>query len=128
METITLTLNARGRTRRVAVGTQDYLVVPVTMIVPGVLPGSNGPLYYPAEEVVKNAQAWNGMPVVVNHPFLNGQPASARTPEALQGQWIGHVYNAGASAADPVLRGEACLNGAEANRVDARVVADVEAG
>jgi hypothetical protein len=128
METITLTLNARGRTRRVTVGSSHYLVVPVTMIVPGVLPGSHGPLYYPADENVKSAHAWNGMPVVVDHPTVNGVPVSARSADVFQTRWVGAVFNAVATEDDPVLRGEAWLDIDRTRAVDPRVLADIEAG
>ncbi len=128
METITLTLNAKGRTRRVSRGSRHYLVVPVNMIVPGVLPGSHGPLFYPPEENVRSPHDWNGMPVVVYHPLVNGTPVSARTPEVWDSHEIGRVYNATASPADPVLRSEAWLDIEDANRVDPRVVLDIEAG
>jgi hypothetical protein len=129
METITLTLNAKGKTRRHSVGSRHFLIVPVNMIVPGVLPGSSGPLYYPPEETSRNPHDWNGMPVVVYHPLdINGQPVSARTPEVFSTSEIGRVYNARATATDPTLIGEAWLDVEDANRVDPRVLADIEAG
>ncbi|MFO0926376.1 MAG: hypothetical protein U0736_04965 [Gemmataceae bacterium] len=32
----------------------------MTLIVPGLLARSRGPLYYPAEEVARNPQDWDG--------------------------------------------------------------------
>jgi hypothetical protein len=40
-----LTANAYGKARREVVNGRDFLVAPLTLIVPGVLHGSQGPLY-----------------------------------------------------------------------------------
>lgn len=84
-----------AKVRQETLNGRHYLVAPLSLIVPGVLNGSRGPLFYPPEEVAKNPQAWNGMPIVVNHPRdPNGTPVSARDPEVLQQWGIGHVYRA----------------------------------
>jgi aspartate carbamoyltransferase regulatory subunit len=88
----TLTANLTGRIRRERLGGRDYIVAPMTMIVPGVLNGSQGPLYYPEEQVARNPAAWNGIPIVVDHPTQNGMPVSARSPGIIQKYGIGTVY------------------------------------
>lgn len=90
----TLTSNLTGKVRRAELHGRAYLVAPLSMIVPGVLHGSKGPLYYPPEEIARNVDAWNGMPIVVYHPERNGQPVSARSPEILETQAIGTVFKA----------------------------------
>lgn len=90
METVSLLLNSKPRS--MVLHGREYLVAPLTMIVPGVLPGSQGPLYYSDREVAKSAPDWNGMPIVVEHPVRNGMPVSGRDPEVFQEQGIGHVY------------------------------------
>jgi len=90
----TVTANLTSGVRRETLQGREYLVAPLTMIVPGVLAGSKGPLYYPEEEVKKNPTAWNGMPIVVNHPMVNGIPVEARSPGVLDKQQIGTVFNA----------------------------------
>lgn len=89
---IRLVLNTSAK--RVRHQGRDYLVVPVTMLVPGVLNGSKGPLYYPPEEVSRNVDAWNGMPLTLDHPVDNesGGNVSARDPGVLEKYGIGHVY------------------------------------
>lgn len=72
---------------------KKHLVVPVTMIVEGVLNGSNGPLLHLAEDFGKFPEAWNGIPVVVNHPAINGQNVSANSPEVIEAEKVGTVYN-----------------------------------
>lgn len=64
------------------------------MIVPGVLNGSQGALYYPVDEVIKNPGIWNGVPVTINHPFDDlGNNVSARDPKIEKKFRIGTVYN-----------------------------------
>ena len=64
------------------------------MIVPGVLNGSQGALYYPVDEVKKNPGIWNGVPVTVGHPYdLTGNNVSARDPKIEKQFRIGTVYN-----------------------------------
>lgn len=68
-----------------------YLVAPLSLIVPGVLNGSQGPLYYPLDEIKKGYEAWQDVPIVVYHPQVNGTPVSANNPEVLAKQQIGMV-------------------------------------
>lgn len=86
--------NKTAKPRKVNWDGRDYYVAPMTMIVPGILHGSSGALLYPPDEVRRTVQAWNSMPVVVNHPMVNGQPVSARDPAILEGQKIGEIFNA----------------------------------
>lgn len=89
-----LTSNFYGKTRRETLNGTDYIVVPLTMVVPGVLNGSRGPLLYPKSELKKDPMAWNNMPIVVNHPRnAFGNPVSARQPEVLEKVGIGTVFN-----------------------------------
>jgi hypothetical protein len=46
----------------------NYLIAPVVMMVEGVHRGSHGPLFHPAIELSKSTAAWEGIPVVINHP------------------------------------------------------------
>ncbi len=72
---------------------RDWTVVPMIMAVEGVLHGSDGPLFYPGEELAKNPFVWNHKPVVVYHPELNGQQLSACDPTILTEQKIGVIMN-----------------------------------
>ena len=49
-------------------GGRRYLVAPVTMIVPGVLNGSQGPLYYSPREIKRSVESWEGKPITLRHP------------------------------------------------------------
>ena len=64
------------------------------MIIPGVLNGSKGSLFYPADEIIRSVDAWNGMPITLGHPTENGSPVSARKPHVIDKFGIGTVYSA----------------------------------
>lgn len=80
-------------TRTVRVNDREYLVAPITIIVPGVLNGSNGPLYYPAEEIARNYDTWNGRPLMYYHPKKGEQNVSANDPEMWAKWCIGYIFN-----------------------------------
>jgi hypothetical protein len=120
-----LTANLVGSVRRAKLHGRDHLVVPVTLIVPGVLNGSQGPLYYPPEEVGKDPAIWNGIPVVVNHPIKDGKHLSARTPDVLESQGVGHLF---ATKANGKLQAEAWIDTARAQKVDNRLLPILENG
>ena len=94
---IQLTANISGKTRKAQLNGREHIVAPLTLIVPGVLNGSRGPLLYPADEVSKNPSAWNHVPIVVYHPTENGQGISARDPDVLNKQGIGVILRANAN-------------------------------
>lgn len=86
--------NSGLTTRKEHLNGRDYLVAPASMLVPGILPGSQGALYYPKEEVIKNTRLWNGMPLTLGHPTdNNGNAVSARNPAILDKFSLGQVFN-----------------------------------
>jgi hypothetical protein len=89
-----LIVNFSGHVRRARYQGRDYLVAPMTLIAPGVLNGSKGPLLYPPDEIAKNHRQWNGVPIVVYHPHRLGQPVSATEPGILDSQGVGVIRNA----------------------------------
>lgn len=100
-----LHVNALGAAERRTLNGRHYLVAPVTMLVPGVLSGSQGPLLYPADEVAKDVQRWNHVPVTLGHPTDgHGRPISGRTAQALEKYQLGFILN---TRFDGALRAEA---------------------
>lgn len=94
MELLLANVGTTGAVRRETVKGREYLVAPMTLIVPGVLSGSRGPLYYPPKEVSKAAEAWNNrVPIVVYHPQdpATGKHLSANSPGVLARSGIGWV-------------------------------------
>lgn len=122
----TLVSNLTPKVRRERLHGRDYLVAPLTMIVPGVLNGSKGALYYPPSEINQSADAWNGMPMVVYHPEEpDGTPCSARDPSVAQKQEIGRVYRA---TANGKLKAEGWFDIEQTRKVNHQVYEDLIAG
>ncbi len=92
METISFSTNAAAERR--TINGREFLVTRATLIVPGVLNGSKGALYYPSDEIAKDPMAWNGMPIVGYHPQVNGIHVSGRDPDIFADQGLGYVYRA----------------------------------
>lgn len=87
-------VNAVGKVRKATLNGRSYLVAPLTMLVPGVLNGSEGPLLYKPEVVSARFQSWNGMPIVINHPVNDkGEGITARSPDVMNQAGVGFVYN-----------------------------------
>jgi len=121
----TLSINARLSTQRKTLHGRDYLVAPLTLIVPGVLNGSQGPLYYPPEEITKNVLAWNNIPIVVYHPTLDGKQVSARRPDVLEKAAVGNVFNA--RVEDDKLKADGWFSLDNVMRVDNRIFKKLQA-
>jgi hypothetical protein len=123
----TLTANLAGKPRQEEWNGRQYLVVPLTMLVPGVLQGSKGPLLYPAEEVKKSPDDWNHIPIVVYHPMKDGKPVSARSPSILSKYGVGFVFHSRTDSKG-VLKGEGWLDVEATRRVDKSVLDSVQLG
>jgi hypothetical protein len=104
---------------------RDHIVVPMVMLKVGTHQGSNGPLYYPEEELRKTPQVWNHKPVVVYHPTLYGKPVSACDVPVLNTIKIGVILNTRYSRGK--LMAEAWIDIAAAERVDRRVLSAIAA-
>lgn len=120
-----ITVNLSGKIRRATLQGKEYYVAPATMIVPGVLHGSNGPIYYPIETISESPDDWNHMPIVVYHPQNNGQYISARTVDILETQGVGIVLN---STANGKLQAEAWFDIEQTRKVDNRIIEALESG
>lgn len=116
-------LDDSGDNRREVYEGHEYLVVPVVMIVEGVL---NDALV-PEVEFGRYAEAWNGRPVVVEHPVIDGVPVSANQPHILERSSIGQLFDAHTEGGK--LKAEAWLNVGKAQRIGYGELVDrVESG
>jgi hypothetical protein len=88
-----LVSNAKAKVQRREVHGRQYLVAPITILAPGVLNGSKGALYYPPDEIARDHEAWNGIPILINHSTRDGAAVSARCPDVLASQEVGRVFN-----------------------------------
>jgi len=72
---------------------RKYIVVPVVMMKEGVHSGNKGPILHREEELKKFTEAWNGIPVTVQHPTKNGVAVSANSPQILEEYKVGMIFN-----------------------------------
>jgi hypothetical protein len=104
---------------------RKHLVVPVVMIVEGVLNGSRGPLFYPADELLSSVPHWNGRPVVVYHPDMRFDCA-AGNPDVFTAQRVGTIFNARFEGR--AIKAEAWLDADRLSVVDWRVIDALQKG
>lgn len=68
---------------------KEVLSVPVVAIVEGVL----NDFYVPSDEFGKFVNSWEGIPIPVDHPQVNGMHVSANLPDILSSRNIGRFHN-----------------------------------
>jgi len=102
----------------------NHLIVPVIMMVEGVHSGSHGPLFHSIKELGKFPESWNGIPVVINHPEVEGVNVSANSPDIIDSSMVGKVYNTHVS--DDKLKAEVWLNEDTLKEVAANVYEDIK--
>jgi hypothetical protein len=120
-----ITMNLAPVVRHETLNGRDYIVAPMVMLTVGVHNGSNGPLYYPRDELAKTPVVWNMKPIVVYHPTQNGQGVTATDPDVLATQSVGMVMHA---KFDGKLRAEAWLERDRLEHIDPRIVETLESG
>jgi hypothetical protein len=109
--------------RRAVFDGREHMIVPVVAIVEGVM---NNALV-PFDEFSRYAEAWNGRPVPVYHPEINGAPISANRPDVIERSTIGQTFNARCEGAK--LKMEAWIDVAKAERLGyGALIAQLEAG
>jgi hypothetical protein len=105
---------------------QDYMVFPVVALVEGVHHNSRGACYYPAEEVGRLPEAWNGIPVPIFHPEKAGDLVSANDPQVIAERSVGRTFNF--YYEDGKLKGEVWINISKANRIFPGMLASLNTG
>lgn len=68
---------------------RDYIVAPVVAIVSGVLNGE----FVPSAEIANGFASWNGRPVTLDHPNIDGAFVTANAPEIWEQFVIGKLFN-----------------------------------
>jgi hypothetical protein len=93
-------LGATGKIRAASYQEREHLVVPVTALVQGVVHSANAeePEFVPAEVFQFAPSGWNGRPVVGGHPVVDGNFVSANSPEVLEKECFGTVFNTSTTA------------------------------
>lgn len=121
-----LTFNIGGGVRYDTLDGEECIVVDTAMLEEGVWEGSNGPLYYPGEELSRDPAVWNHMPIVVYHPTDNaGTGISARDPLVLNTRGVGVILN---TRHDSKLRTQAWMKTRRLREVDKRILDALLAG
>lgn len=101
--------------RREQLSGVDHIVVPVVMMVEGVHSGSHGPILHLAEELGRFPESWDGIPVTIGHPNVNGAYVSANSPDVLQDWAVGRIFNTRIDGS--ALRAEAWINEVDLERI-----------
>lgn len=109
--------------RKVVFDGREHIAAPVIILVEGVHRGSGGPLYYPASVLEASAQFWNGMPVPVQHPEMNGSPISCNSPDVIERQTVGRLWNVRYEPTPkPRLKGEIYVDVNKAKKISPSVL------
>ena len=108
--------NLKPQIRHDTMEGKPYLVAPMVMMTEGVHNGSNGPLFYPSDELSKLPVIWNHKPVVVYHPIKG----SACSPDVLSARKVGVIMNT--IFEDSKLKAEAWLEESRLKIVDKRIL------
>lgn len=102
-----------------------HLIAPVVMMVEGVHNGNQGPLFHSINELGKFPDSWNGIPVVIYHPEMDGQSISANSPDVIDKMTVGRVYNTEVEGTK--LKAEVWLDEDRLNTVSETTLADINA-
>ena len=104
-------------TRREEYEGRDHIVVPVVALVEGV----HNKLLYLADEIGAVTEAWNGMPITVQHPTdEKGISVPASSPEIIAAQKVGRFFNA--VFEDTKLKGELWLDAEKTKKLAPEVL------
>lgn len=107
------------RTERL--GGQQFTILPVVMAKAGVV--MNGQLI---EEAELFPDSWNGRPVTIGHPILDGVNISANQPDVLRDWAVGQLFNA--KVENGALKAEAWVNNEQLERVAPGFLASIRNG
>ncbi len=109
--------------RRAMLDNVEHLVIPAVAIREGVLNN----IFYPSSELAEMVEAWNGVPVPVNHPMEGDVPITANATQVEEQFNIGRFYNV--RFEDDAIKGEIWINIEKATRLGfADIVANLEKG
>ncbi len=93
--TLRLRQTAEGDLRTMSFEDRAHLVVPVVALVEGVIQAANTtqPELILASELAPFQQAWNGEPILWDHPIVAGERVSANEPRILEHWRFGRAFN-----------------------------------
>jgi hypothetical protein len=103
-----------------------HIVVPVVMMVEGVHHGSHGPMLHLIDDLGRFPESWNGIPVVIDHPEVDGMNVSANSPDIIEEQTVGRVYNTHVDGGR--LMAEAWLDSERLRQLSVKVLENLRKG
>jgi len=112
--------------RRETFNGRPHIVVPVIMMVEGVHNGSHGPILYMRDELSRFAEAWDGRPVPIFHPEINGMPVPCNMPEVIETRVVGQLFNTHWD--DGKLKSEAWIDIEKCRQISPETLAMLEQG
>lgn len=110
-----------GQVQRITHLGREFAVVPVVMVKAGVVMNDS---LVPTDEL--HPITWNGVPVTVGHPQVDGNFVSANFPEVVDSWAVGTIYNSRVEAGD--LKAEAWLDIVRVQAVRPGLIEALEAG
>lgn len=125
---LTISVNTVAKARKAKLHGRVHYVAPMVLVVEGVLNGSLGPLFYPGTELSKNPEDWNHMPIVLNHPMVEGRNVSARQPDVLDKYGVGLVLNSSWHSSELKMPAEGWFDEDKTAAVDGRILVALKKG
>lgn len=115
-----------GAIRTAEFAGDDYTVIPVVMLVEGVIHPGNAPSpeLALASEFGRFPESWDGRPVVLDHPKINGQPVPANSPAILEQYAFGQLFNT--TLDDKKLKSEIWIHNSRVNELGSEFEDTVE--
>jgi hypothetical protein len=104
---------------------REHIVVPVIMMVDGVHNGSAGALLHTSEEYGRYPGSWDGIPIAIMHPKQDGDYVSANSPQIIDSQTIGRIYN---TTCNGKLKAECWIDVMKAEKTFPEVLEDIKDG
>lgn len=118
-----LTFNSYGNFRRETLAGEEYVVVPVVLMVEGVFKGNNGDFKYTENHLSKFPEGWNNKPVLLRHPDVG--KGGAGSTAVLEKQGLGILLNT--KYENSKLKSEAWLKSSRLS-LEPRLLTAIEAG
>jgi hypothetical protein len=103
---------------------REHIVAPVVALVEGV----HNDLFYPASELAKFPDSWNGVSLPIFHPEDEGKNNSANTPKLIEERSDGRLNNVHFETEKARLVGEICVDIEKARQLSPAALEAIEAG
>lgn len=126
--TIKAILNSAADYTEELIDGRNHIVVNGVAIAEDVVEGSEGAVFYGADDLRDSDPNWDHKPTVIKHPKdANGKAVSANKSSILNASRVGFQLNT-STGTDGKQRFKAYIDEVKANQVDARLVANIKAG